>query len=680
MKKIVVATIMTMMAGSVSAQLSSSDSAQSLDKVTVTAFEQNRRLVEIPASIALINKTQLQRFAPFNVLQAFNSLPGVRMEERSPGSYRMNIRGSSLRSPFGVRNVKIYYNDLPYTTPGGDSYFNQLGFYNFNTVEIIKGPGSSLYGAGTGGVMLIRSDDKIVGNSVTLSAAVGSYGTKNFHLQAKLASGNTQQTIDYQSQYSDGYRDHTAMNRDVLSWQLKQTGEKGQFNAQFLYSNLYYQTPGGLNKREFDSASKMARPNAGFIPGAETAKAAIYQKTFYSGMSYTYKFSESFQQTTAMYGAYTQLNNPGIFAYSRAIEPHFGGRTVFQFKQKGFSAHLGAEVQQGYSNAKAYLNNAGNPTTLQTDDDIVNRTGFVFAQATVDLSEGLSITAGASLNQLKLSVTRLSTNPITIKSRKYSNEFAPRIALIQKFGSNSIYASVSKGFSPPTSSEVLPSSGVISTDLEAEEGLNFELGTKGTYLQDRLYVDASVFYYKLKNAIVVRRDTQGRDYFVNAGATNQKGLELYSSYELYRNASKTSVLKVWTTYQYYHFKYKDFVKGSVDYSGKFLPSVPKHNLLIGLDGNMKNGLYGNLTYQYIDTIPVNDANSEKAAATHLMSLRAGLRKNLGKSLRIDFYVAGENLTDSKYCLGFDLNANGGRYYNTAPGRMLVVGVEIRIKN
>jgi iron complex outermembrane receptor protein len=50
------------------------------------------------------------------------------MEERSPGSYRLNIRGSSLRSPFGVRNVKIYYNNIPFTDPGGNTYLNSLAF------------------------------------------------------------------------------------------------------------------------------------------------------------------------------------------------------------------------------------------------------------------------------------------------------------------------------------------------------------------------------------------------------------------------------------------------------------------------------------------------------------------------------------------------------------------------
>jgi iron complex outermembrane receptor protein len=129
----------------------------SLETVTIKAYEQTRKLKDIPAAVSYIGRTAFERFGPTSIVQAVNSVPGVRMEERSPGSYRFNIRGSALRSPFGVRNIKVYFNDLPYTDPGGHTYLNQLGYYNFNSLEIIKGPGSSLYGSGTGGVLLIQS-------------------------------------------------------------------------------------------------------------------------------------------------------------------------------------------------------------------------------------------------------------------------------------------------------------------------------------------------------------------------------------------------------------------------------------------------------------------------------------------------------------------------------------------
>src|SRR5580765_3494197 len=155
------------------AQEPEQDSSQTLNEVIVKAYEQNRKLMQVPASIAVINKTQLSHFNNTNILPALNSNPGIRMEERSPGSYRLNIRGSSLRSPFGVRNVKTYYNDIPYTDPGGNTYLNQLGYYNFNSIEIIKGPASSLYGAGIGGALLIHTSPAIWQSGASLDYVTG---------------------------------------------------------------------------------------------------------------------------------------------------------------------------------------------------------------------------------------------------------------------------------------------------------------------------------------------------------------------------------------------------------------------------------------------------------------------------------------------------------------------------
>src|ERR1700675_2143934 len=128
-----------------------SDTSRILDEVTVRAFEQNRKLSNSVAAVKIIECNNGDRNNKTSLVNGFNTVAGVRMEERSPGSYRINIRGSSLRSPFGVRNVKVYWNDIPVTDPGGNTYFNQFAYNNFSSLEIFKGPAGSLYGAGTGG-------------------------------------------------------------------------------------------------------------------------------------------------------------------------------------------------------------------------------------------------------------------------------------------------------------------------------------------------------------------------------------------------------------------------------------------------------------------------------------------------------------------------------------------------
>jgi len=282
MKKIILTAFLVQYICYVSfSQQQENDSSKNLSEVILKAYEQNRQLKASSVAVNYISQEQLQRFNNSNILAAMNNTPGVRMEERSPGSYRLNLRGSTLRSPFGVRNVKIYWDGIPFTDPGGNTYLNQLSFYNFNSLEVIKGPGGSLYGAGTGGVILIHSQPETWKAGADVGYIAGSYNLNNVNAQVRGGTEDRNTIINYSHLNSDGYRAHTAVRRDVITWQSKiKSSERQQLSASFLYGDLYYQTPGALNKTEFAANPKAARPAAGAFPSADGAKAAIFQKTF----------------------------------------------------------------------------------------------------------------------------------------------------------------------------------------------------------------------------------------------------------------------------------------------------------------------------------------------------------------------------------------------------------------
>src|SRR4030095_5112892 len=216
-------------------------------------------------------------------------------------------------------------------------------------------------------------------------------------------------------------------------------------------------------------------------------------------------------------------------------------------EQTNLNFITGVEFQQGISSVRIYSNKNGNPDTLQTDDEINNRVFFAFAQATLELPKNWFITAGISLNTQNLTITRLSVSPVIEQKKKYENEAAPRFAILKQFAKTlSAYASVSRGFSPPTTAELLPSSGIIATDLNAEEGINYEAGIRGTFNHGRIYFDINAFRFGLNNTIVQRRDASGADYFVNAGSTKQIGVESYLSWQIISNwRNVVSNFKIW---------------------------------------------------------------------------------------------------------------------------------------
>lgn len=662
------------------------DTAEILSQVIVRGYENYRRLIEVPAPVSVLSRTDLNRFSNLSLVPALNTAPGIRMEERSPGSYRLNIRGSSLRSPFGVRNVKVYYNNIPYTDPGGNTFFNQLGFYNVGSIEVIKGPGSSLYGAGTGGVILLNSDPGTFRRGATVDLITGSYNMRNLHLNLRGGSENLNHSINYQHQESDGYREHTRMERTVASWDgYAKIGDKGVLRAHFLQGDLYYQTPGALNAAEFAANPKAARPRVGQTPGSAEAQAAINQKLFLAGLSYTLIWNDQWQNTTSMYGAFSRLINPTTRNYERRTEPHYGSRTVLQYKSNlglgTFTWHGGIEAQKGIGASKVYRNKGGNPDSLMSDDEIESRLISVFTQGTVELPSGWIVAGGISLNVLDVELQRLSL-PTSVQSRRYNNEFAPRLAVLKKLQPwLSAYGSISKGFSPPTNAELLPSTGVISTELEAERGINYEAGLRGNTRNGRLYFDFNLFYFRLNNTIAQRRDASGGDFFVNAGSTDQKGLETFVSYRLLERRTATfDQVRLWLSHTWHNFRYSNFQKvadDTVDLSGKRLPSIPPHFISAGADVSMNVGVYGNVSYYYSDPLPLNDANADYASSYHLLTARVGYRKELSRRFMLDIFGTADNIFDVKYSLGNDINAFGGRYYNAAPGRNYGVGVSLR---
>ena len=123
-----------------------------------------------------------------------------------------------------------------------------------------------------------------------------------------------------------------------------------------------------------------------------------------------------------------------------------------------------------------------------------------------------------------------------------------------------------------------------------------------------------------------------------------------------------------------HFRYGQFIRGNIDYSGKILPAVPARSLSVFADLQLRNGLYSNTTWYAASAIQLNDANTAKAAAYQLLGWRIGWRKTIHKKYKWNFFAGADNLLDEKYSLGNDINAAAGRYYNAAPRRNYYAGI------
>lgn len=672
--------------------------AVALPAATVTGYGQQLPLRRTAAAVGVLDARVIEQFSPTALTQAVNTLPGVRLEERATASYRLSIRGSTLRSPFGVRNVKVYYNGLPFTEAGGSTPLNLLDPALIGRLEVLKGPAGSVYGAGTGGVARFETPAVAAGSSrVAAGATVGSYGLRRSTLVAEAASATTSVRAQYAHQSLDGYRQQSALQRDVLALDVRTTSSpRSTLAAHLLYADISYQLPGGLTRAQFEADPRQARPGTAAAPGTVAQQAYYASRTGLLGFTHEYQFSEKLALETTFYGSGSSLRTPYLVDYQLGTAVGGGGRTTLRWRTalagRALRLQGGGEFQGSLANGRSYLNVAGTPGALRYDDDITTTTGFGFVHADYELPAGLLFTAAASYNRLRYGIVRSSaaaTNPAGYRfARDFRPVLSPRVALLKEFApALAAYASVSTGFAPPTVEEIRPSDGSLNEELQAERGTSYEVGARGQLFGCRLGYDVSVFDLELRETIVSSSTAQGIVVFRNTGRTHQRGLEAALSGWLWQqveqlpdapdNVQTTGRgLRAWVSYAYNDFRFGSYTSGGPDLSGNRLTGTTPHTLSAGLDFSERLGFYLSPTLSHQARVVLNDANTEEAAGYWVFGARGGWRRTLAGHLEANLYAGLDNALDRRYSLGNDLNAFGGRYFQPAPGRAWYAGAQL----
>jgi iron complex outermembrane receptor protein len=352
-------------------------------------------------------------------------------------------------------------------------------------------------------------------------------------------------------------------------------------------------------------------------------------------------------------------------------------------QQKGIPHQwiTGIEVQRGDYRIDSTGNKAGVPDANLVRDDVKVKQQFVFSQFNVDPFDFLKLQVGFSYNYFGYNIERTIGLPANGKVPiTFGNQFLPRFAMSLFPTKNfTLYGQLSKGYSSPTIAEIRPSAGGTFTGLQAEYGWNKELGFKWSADRGRIFFSTAVFQFDLKDAIVRQTNVAGAEYFTNAGAVVQKGLEAeFNWIVLNRKGSKAlNYLQFFSAYTLNDFKFGEYRLGNNNYKGNMLTGVPEEVVIMGLNAELFNHFYLNLNFNYTGSMPLNDANTVNASAYRLWQNKIGWRGSI-KNKAIDIFLLTDNLSNEQYSLGNDINAFGGRFFNPAPGRNFLLGCSINL--
>jgi iron complex outermembrane receptor protein len=225
---------------------------------------------------------------------------------------------------------------------------------------------------------------------------------------------------------------------------------------------------------------------------------------------------------------------------------------------------------------------------------------------------------------------------------------------------------------------VRPSNRIVNTDLQPEAGWNYETGMRLSFLNNRIYFDAAIFRFDLQNAIVRRLDASDEEFFVNAGGTKQAGLEAELAAFIIPSKQVGIIrgLKFAQSFTHSKFKFVDYTVNGTSFSGNNLTGVPRNNIVNSINLYLPLTLNLYLQHTYVSSLPVNDANTAYADRYHLLQAKVMWTQKVRAS-NLNVFAGGDNLLNTNYSLGNDLNAIGSRFYNPAAIKSYYAGVSIK---
>ncbi|QTV05001.1 TonB-dependent receptor [Faecalibacter bovis] len=636
-----------------------------LHETVIQTFHRKTLILESTSSINSLSKLQMKLNHPERLLESFNTLPGVKMEERSPGSYRISLRGSTIRSPFGVRNVKIYLDDFILTDATGNAYLNLIDPQFLSSIDVMKGPQGGEFGSETGGVAVLKT---LRNNGIKASVGTGSYNQFHENINYSKQIGKHRLHFGQTHYQSDSYREQSAINRNsfLLKDQWNYNNEN-ELNFILLYTDLDYQTPGGLTYNQMQENRRQARLATPTLPSAVEQQAGIQNKTFLGGINHLWKINPNWKNFVMIQSSYTDFENPFISNYEERQENNFQGRLYFEYEKQlsqiKLNTRFGTELGLNKTKFRNYDNSKGIKGNPQKFDDLQTFNGYYYINQHANFANKWFVDASISLNTMKYNWETLYPN-VESGNKSFQIQLLPQIGVSYNFINNwSVRGKIAKGISAPTTEEVRSSTQEIQQYLNAEYGWNKEFGIRYTFNQ--WFVDLTAFDFHLKDAIVRRQDENGNDFYINSGGTKQRGIEFQLQSKPFNfDHSIFTKGSFFVSGHLFDFKYDHYKIANNDYSENTIPGISKFSLQNSISIELLNKIQVIWSNYYNSKLYLNDANTVEEKETVIGNILVDTNFKIKES-SLSIYFGINNLYNTKYSAGYDLNAFGNRFYNPA---------------
>ena len=658
-----------------------------LPGVTLQAFSSRSTLNRIPASVGYIDKQLLESTDQSSLQPALNTIAGVMMESRGyGGSHRLNIRGSSLRSPFAVRNVKMYLDGIPLTGADGQTPLELIDAADLESIEVIKGPAGSMYGSGNGGVLLLKSvrvdSGKVHANT---GFQVASYGGYRSNTSAAFGFKTSQLRVSHNWQEYAGYRQQEFNRKQQVSISLKQ--RLSQTQELTLWGTYYkgnWGLPGALNQTQADTFPQQA------VPFSMLNNASLWRERYVGAISQTGKWGKHVDHFITLNYHHTNKKNPYGTSpfnsgYKNENSQSLSGRAVLNFHHDWNNLHLkgsaGTEWQTETYSILEQTINLGEPKNFKYYYDIGYRQTMFFAQKEINWKDLLFVTWGMSTSGNEQYIRGRNANDFQFDTTTtWGRTLLPRFAVsIQPIQGLFIYRSYSAGAANPTVFELIDQeNNNYNLSLTSERGKLHEIGIKHRIAEANMEYSVTAYQFEVTDAILpYTLETLGGENlqrYHNAGSTMQLGLEWSFKYTFMRQSDELGIT-LWNNGTRNNHRFNKYVVNEQILNGQNIPGIPLTQMNTGIQLKHKHFAFSIIDY-WMDRMPLENNNVIWTSSYHLLNIMTSYKLSLSKSFDCSVHAGVNNLLNSSYSSFLNLNAVGNKYYNPSAPRNFFCGFSL----
>ena len=664
-----------------------------LSPVVITATRIAQPSRDLPVSIDRVDQARIrQGQLQVNLSESLITVPGLSVQSRQnyAQDLQVSIRGFGARSSFGVRGVRLYSDGIPGTMPDGQGQFSHFDLGSADHLEVLRGPFSALYGNSSGGVIALFTEDGKPGSNLQASTALGSFGTQRYAVKGSGESGAINYVVDAAHFETDGYRDHSAAERNNFNAKLRLALSA---DSQLTLLANAVQTP------DVQDPLGLTRELLMEDPAQAGANALLYNtrkslRQFQGGAVYHRRWGSDLDFSTSVYAGNRKTRQfQSILTTVQARPTHPGGVIDLGRSYWGFDAHVQSrhsvaggpavftlgvnyddlqEARRGYQNFDADA--LGVLGELRRDDANHVYDFDQYLQVQWDPGERWRLLAGVRNSVVDVTSRSQLAASTGLKSAVRYSAVNPVAGVTFRLNpALNLYASYGRGFETPTLNDLAYRStdGSIpglNLGLKPARSDNTEVGIKTG--NTRVSANLAAFYVKTENELAVLANSGGRSVFQNIGQTTRRGFELAVDARLsggFTGRMAFTHIRAVNAHSYSTCAGLPCSPETVD-AGNFLPAIPRNSLYAGITWDYAPlGLSATLEAQGRARIYVDDRNTDSAAGFWTENIRVGLAQKLPR-WHFSEFLRVDNLANRRYVGSVIVNESNSRFFEPASGR------------